>query len=242
MAKKGKPKTVISRPVPEVKKVPRTPPLTPAPAPAQLPEHSVAPPPSPGAPSESAPPPTGAFGPATLAPRTTKPPPPVPQPAPEQPRLRFDGALRVAYHELSLEALDRLEVDAICLVVGEAERPLEGLAQLCDWRLCGALSKLLREGAFRGAAGEALLMPGRPRLPAQRLFLFGRGADGGGYATALAALARAKTQAVALEPPPLRDERALAGYLDALSSLGGRRVALFGAPPELKAIVKPTKV
>ncbi len=60
----------------------------------------------------------------------------------------------------------------------EDERPLRGAAGLCDWRLCGRLSRLLgadREARLRGALGERLLLPTGPRLPWRRLLLYGLG-------------------------------------------------------------------
>ena len=60
----------------------------------------------------------------------------------------------------------------------EDERPLRGAAGLCDWRLGGRLSALLGatgEARLVGTFGERLLMPTGPRLPWQRLMLFGLG-------------------------------------------------------------------
>jgi hypothetical protein len=64
----------------------------------------------------------------------------------------------------------------------EDERPLRGAAGLCDWRLGGRLSRLLgAAGAarVRGAFAERLLMPCGPRLPWERLVLFGLGSSAG---------------------------------------------------------------
>ena len=68
---------------------------------------------------------------------------------------------------LTLEALDPLPVDTVCLFVSEDERPLGGAAGFVDWRLCGQLSRLLVDGFFKGTRGESLLLPrmdesGRP--------------------------------------------------------------------------------
>src|SRR5207249_1696950 len=54
------------------------------------------------------------------------------------------------------------------------ERPLRGAAGLCDWRLCGRLSRLLQSGRVGGHRGEATLYPAR-RLPFARLLLVGLG-------------------------------------------------------------------
>jgi hypothetical protein len=56
------------------------------------------------------------------------------------------------------------------------ERPLRGAAGLCDWRLCGRLSRLLASGRVAGGFGEATLYPPGKRLPFARLMLVGLGA------------------------------------------------------------------
>lgn len=61
------------------------------------------------------------------------------------------------------------------LTIFEDERPLQGLAGLVDWRMGGSLSALLRAGFCTGAAGEAVLLPGRRTLPVERLVLLGLG-------------------------------------------------------------------
>jgi hypothetical protein len=75
-----------------------------------------------------------------------------------------------------LRALDALKCDAIALPFFEDERPLRGAAGLADWRMCGRISRLLLRGRVRGARGERVLVPARPRLSCEKLFLFGLGA------------------------------------------------------------------
>jgi hypothetical protein len=69
--------------------------------------------------------------------------------------------------------------EALILPFFEDERPLRGAAGLCDWRLCGRLSRLLSSGRVRGSWGETTLYPpvigGLPRLPFARLVMFGLG-------------------------------------------------------------------
>lgn len=74
-----------------------------------------------------------------------------------------------------LRRLDELKSEALALAFFEDERPLRGALGLCDFRLCGQLSRLLVRGRARGALGETLLVPARPRLPFEKLFLFGAG-------------------------------------------------------------------
>lgn len=75
-----------------------------------------------------------------------------------------------------LRALDGLSADVIACGIWEDRRPVMGLAGLLDWRLAGRLSKLLKAGFATGARGEALLVPGHPRLPFEKVLLLGLGA------------------------------------------------------------------
>lgn len=60
------------------------------------------------------------------------------------------------------------------------ERPLRGAAGLCDWRLCGRLSRLLKAGRLSGKRGETTIVPpAGARLPFPRLMLFGLGDSNG---------------------------------------------------------------
>ncbi len=56
------------------------------------------------------------------------------------------------------------------------ERPLRGAAGLCDWRLCGRLSRLLQSTRVAGKWGEVTMYPPGKRLPFRRLLLVGLGA------------------------------------------------------------------
>ena len=80
---------------------------------------------------------------------------------------------------LTLDALDPLPVDTVCLFVSEDERPLGGAAGFVDWRLCGQLSRLLVDGFFKGTRGESLLLPSNGRIGAPRLVVLGLGPGGG---------------------------------------------------------------
>jgi hypothetical protein len=66
--------------------------------------------------------------------------------------------------------------DALVLPFFSDERPLRGAAGLCDFRLCGRLSRMLLGGRVQGAFGETTLFPPGRRLPFPRLLLFGLGA------------------------------------------------------------------
>ncbi len=66
--------------------------------------------------------------------------------------------------------------DTLVLPFFADERPLRGAAGLCDWRLCGRLSRLLQSSRVAGKWGEVTLYPPGKRLPFQRLLLVGLGA------------------------------------------------------------------
>jgi hypothetical protein len=74
------------------------------------------------------------------------------------------------------DQLDGAQVpDALVLPFFNDERPLRGAAGLCDWRLCGRLSRLLASGRVDGSWGETTLFPPGRRLPFPRLVLVGLG-------------------------------------------------------------------
>lgn len=111
-----------------------------------------------------------------------------------------------------LDALDSLSgVEALCCFVTEDERPLSGAAGFLDWRLCGALSKVLLSGFFVGAPGDKLLVPTDARVPARRVFAIGLGRSQAVTALGLehaltaaaAMLSKAQVPSVALAFPML---------------------------------------
>ncbi|HJL17253.1 MAG TPA: M17 family peptidase N-terminal domain-containing protein [Sandaracinaceae bacterium LLY-WYZ-13_1] len=74
-----------------------------------------------------------------------------------------------------LRRLDELKREALALTFFEDQRPLRGALGLVDWRLCGQISRLLLRGHVTGALEDTVLVPTRPRLPFEKLFLFGAG-------------------------------------------------------------------
>jgi hypothetical protein len=70
---------------------------------------------------------------------------------------------------------DEADRDTLLLPIFEDERPLRGAAGLCDWRLCGRLSRLLKKKRASGIKGESILMPPGHRLRFGRLMIFGLG-------------------------------------------------------------------
>lgn len=79
-------------------------------------------------------------------------------------------------HEPSLESIDALTgVDALCVFIADDDRPLGGAAGYLDWRMCGALSRVLQQGFFKGDRGDQLLMPTRGGVSPGKLFAVGAG-------------------------------------------------------------------
>ena len=89
--------------------------------------------------------------------------------------------MNVSFLASELGKWDQLDKppEALILTFFSDERPLRGAAGLCDWRLCGRLSRLLGAGRVRGSWGETTLYPstvnGAARLPFGKLVLFGLG-------------------------------------------------------------------
>ena len=86
--------------------------------------------------------------------------------------------MEVKFVGVELPRIDSLRFEAIALALFEDERPLKGATGLCDWRLCGRVSRWMAAGQIRGARGEVTLMPVGGRLPFDKLVLFGLGARG----------------------------------------------------------------
>ncbi|HTP25813.1 MAG TPA: peptidase M17 [Anaeromyxobacteraceae bacterium] len=80
---------------------------------------------------------------------------------------------RIETAELGLSTIDMLDVDALAVFIGP-ERPLQRLAGFADWRLCGLISRAIREGSYGPDAGEALLLPSGGRIAVPRIFCFGQ--------------------------------------------------------------------
>jgi len=81
-------------------------------------------------------------------------------------------SVRIEMADLGLPAIDALDTEALALFVGP-ERPLQGLAGFADWRLCGLISRAIRDGRYEPDTGEALLLPSGGRIAAPRIFCFG---------------------------------------------------------------------
>lgn len=75
----------------------------------------------------------------------------------------------------SLRKLDLSGTEVLVAGLAADERPPQGVAGLVDWRLAGRISRVLQSGFVSGALGEVLLVPGKPKLPFDKILLFGTG-------------------------------------------------------------------
>ncbi|NUP09249.1 MAG: leucyl aminopeptidase [Polyangiaceae bacterium] len=75
----------------------------------------------------------------------------------------------------SLAKLDELDTEVLVATVHSDVRPARGVVGLCDFRMGGRISKLLRTGFVSGARGEVVMVPGKPFLSFDKILLFGAG-------------------------------------------------------------------
>ena len=73
------------------------------------------------------------------------------------------------------EPIDKMPSDTLVLSVFKDEKPLKGANGLVDWRLCGAISKLVMNKTVTGEFLESTLIVSndRPRVP--KIFIIGLG-------------------------------------------------------------------
>src|ERR1700722_17633591 len=91
--------------------------------------------------------------------------------------------------------LDDANVELCACSIWSDERPARGFAGLIDWQLGGRISALLKAGFVRGDRGEALLIPGKPHVPFEKVLLVGLGPrsafDDAAFRDAIVHMARA---------------------------------------------------
>ncbi|RLB55022.1 MAG: hypothetical protein DRJ42_07470 [Deltaproteobacteria bacterium] len=84
--------------------------------------------------------------------------------------------MEVRFVSADLRRFDEVRAEALALPLFLDARPTQGALGLVDWRLVGRVSDAVRRGRFKGAVGEHLLISGRPKLPFDKLFIYGAGA------------------------------------------------------------------
>ncbi len=146
--------------------------------------------------------------------------------------------VRIETADLGLPGIDALDVEALAVFVGP-ERPLQGLAGFADWRLCGLISRAIRDGSYGPESGEALLLPSGGRIAVPRIFCFGLAAPAHAEAQFVAEARRlvtamhkagAPTWAGSLPPVMAGLEIPVARlFLEALLPVAPRKLVLLGA-------------
>ena len=81
---------------------------------------------------------------------------------------------------LDLARWDEAARDTLVLPVFRDDRPLRGAAGLADWRLCGRLSRLVKQSRATADAREVMMLPPGRRLRFSKILWFGLG-DAKGY-------------------------------------------------------------
>ena len=81
---------------------------------------------------------------------------------------------------LDLDRWDEAARDCLVLPVFKDDRPLRGAAGLADWRMCGRLSRLVKQNRASAEQGETILLPPGRRLRFSKILWFGLG-DARGY-------------------------------------------------------------
>jgi hypothetical protein len=150
------------------------------------------------------------------------------------------------------KSLDDLHSEAIFAPFFSDERPLKGVLGLIDWRLCGFVSRMMLQNIVQGQMGETVLLPLRPRLLVDKLFLFGLGAqasfdDGLSFSVTKRMLevgARARVRAMALVLPGRSSGRvsAVAAIESFVQATAGRREQdelVVIEPPEAQKEMDP---
>ncbi|HEX5067989.1 MAG TPA: M17 family peptidase N-terminal domain-containing protein [Myxococcota bacterium] len=80
--------------------------------------------------------------------------------------------------EIASAPLEAIAAELAVVPCFVEDRPLPGAAGRADWRLCGALSRLVQAGWLRGDAGEAALVPSLGGIAAPRVMALGLGSRG----------------------------------------------------------------
>jgi hypothetical protein len=78
----------------------------------------------------------------------------------------------------TLRALDGTHGEVLVLGFYRDVRPFRGLLGQVDFRMLGRISKLAAKSFILGDLGETLLVPGRPRIPYDKILCVGLGASG----------------------------------------------------------------
>lgn len=153
--------------------------------------------------------------------------------------------MHVRFTVPELKQIDALRCEALALPLFSDERPLRGALGLVDWRMCGFVSRLRGAGRLQGAWQETVLIPARPKLTMDKLFLFGVGASAELDATRVRAavdhmldtLAKARVRTTALALPGravgcLPADKAMEAFIAASAQRDEHDELILLEPPE----------
>jgi hypothetical protein len=143
------------------------------------------------------------------------------------------------YLGLAMGPITRVPAHVAVVAFFADERPLRGGAAHADWRMCGALSRLIQRGRLSGSFGEAALMPATGGLRVRWLLALGLGRRADFSAERAREFARAcvtrsldlAAEVVALPLPP-----AAPGAAGSDGRLDGLLEALAGAAPRSREV------
>lgn len=74
-----------------------------------------------------------------------------------------------------LRQIDTVGAEVLACALFSDQFPPRGVVGLVDWRMAARLSRYLEFSQIAGHLGEAVLIPGKPRIPFEKLLLFGAG-------------------------------------------------------------------
>lgn len=85
--------------------------------------------------------------------------------------------MEIRFVSPDLHQLDLIVTELLAVPVALGERPPTGCAGLVDYRLAGRVSEVIQSGALSGQVGEKVFIRGRPKLPFDKILLYGAGDD-----------------------------------------------------------------
>lgn len=75
----------------------------------------------------------------------------------------------------SLEILDNLATQALAIGLCTNMKPVSGILSFIDWRLCGTISDLIKNGDITGKINESILLSTYGRIKVPCVFILGWG-------------------------------------------------------------------
>lgn len=149
-----------------------------------------------------------------------------------------------------LRQIDTVGAEVLACGVFSDQLPPRGVLGLVDWRMAARLSRHLESGEIGGRLGEVVLIPGKPRIPFEKLLLFGAGSaqafDETAYLQVIARMLQAldglKVRLAVVERPgrelrTIDAARAAELLLRTCSDQGGQDVwTLIESPDDQKAM------